>query len=133
MTNRRFNKLEAPENGHYEQRNTQEPIALMPWGGTKGPALETYNLLIEQGVPMSWYYTMFLNPLPSALLEELRSKELVLVPELNYQGQWASTLRSQGVRAEAITQYTGLPFKVGDLASRVKDKINSTQKGMVRV
>ena len=133
MTNRRFNKLELLKNGHYEQRNTQEPIALMPWGGTKGPALETYNLLIEQGVPMSWYYTMFLNPLPSALLEELRSKELVLVPELNYQGQWASTLRSQGVRAEAITQYTGLPFKVGDLANRIKDKIKSTQKGMVRV
>ena len=39
---------------------------------------------------------MYLNPLPTALLEELRSKELVLVPELNYQGQWASVLQVPG-------------------------------------
>ena len=133
MTERRFNKLKLLSNGSYESRNAEEPIALMPWGGSKGPALEAYDELTEQGVNLAWYYTMYLNPLPSALLEELRSKELVLVPELNYQGQWASVLRSQGVKAEAITQYTGLPFKVRDLVKRVGGKVKSMQKGMVTV
>ena len=133
MTERRFNKLNLLTNGHYESRNTEESIAIMPWGGSKGPALEAYEELTEQGVELGWYYTMFLNPLPSALLEELRSKELVIVPELNYQGQWASVLRSQGVKAEAITQYTGLPFKVRDLVKRVGEKMKSFQKGMVTV
>ena len=84
---------------------------------------------------MTWAGTTpcFLNPLPSDLLEELRSKELVLVPELNYQGQWASVLRSQGVKAEAITQYTGLPFKVRSLVKRVGGAVKSIQKGMVTV
>ena len=133
MTERRFNKLKLLEDGTYEGKNTQESIAVMPWGGSKGPAQEAYNLLTEQGVPIGWYYTMYLNPLPPKLLEELRQKELVLVPELNYQGQWASILRSHGVKAEAITQYTGLPFKVRDLTRRIKEIVKSSQKRMVGV
>ena len=62
------------------------------------------------------------QPLPPALLEELRSKELVLVPELNYLGQFSGWLRQQGVNAESITQITGLPFKVGDLVTRVRER-----------
>jgi len=66
------------------------------------------------------------------MLEELRKKDLVIVPELNYQGQFASILRSMGVKAEAITQYTGLPFKVRDLVSQVKEMIGASQKEMVQ-
>jgi len=53
------------------------------------------------------------------------------VPELNYMGQFASVLRSQGVKAEAITQYTGLPFKVRELASRIRDRVGTQQKESV--
>ncbi|MDP6511932.1 MAG: hypothetical protein QF878_01900, partial [SAR202 cluster bacterium] len=60
-----------------------------------------------------------------------RSKDLVLVPELNYMGQLASVLRSYGVNAEAITQYTGLPFKVRDLVSRIRDRVGTQQKESV--
>lgn len=133
MTERRFNKLKLLEDGTFESENSAEPFALMPWGGTKGPAREAFNQLSAEGVPIGWCYTMFLNPLPPALLKELLSKELVLVPELNYQGQWASLLRSYGVKAEAITQYTGLPFKVRDLAKRVKERVDAHRRRMVQV
>ena len=132
MTERRFSKLKLLEDGSYERDMPEESIVLMPWGGSKGPALEAYNTLKAQGVPIGWCYTMFLNPLPTKLLDELKRKELVIVPELNYQGQFASILRSQGVRAEAITQYTGLPFKVRDLVKRVTHMVNSSHKEMVR-
>ena len=118
MTERRFSKLKLLEESEYERDRAEEPVVMMPWGGSKGPGQEAYNALKERGVPVGWAYTMFLNPLPPALLDELRQKELVIVPELNYQGQFAGILRSQGVRAEAITQYTGLPFKVRDLVNR---------------
>ena len=65
----------------------------------------------------------------------LRQKDLVLVPELTYLGQFSSILRSEGVRAEAITQYTGLPFKVSDLVAQVSDRassINHKQKVSTR-
>ena len=65
-------------------------------------------------------------------MAELKKKELVIVPELNYQGQFASILRSHGVRAEAITQYTGLPFKVRDLVSKVTEMTQSFSKEMAR-
>ena len=74
---------------------------------------------------------MQLHPLPPKLLEELRQKELVIVPELNYQGQFSSLLRSLGVRAESITQYTGLPFKVRDLVKDISEMANLQQKRMV--
>ena len=119
MTERRFSKLKLLEEASYESDNTAARIALMPWGGSKGPVREAYDALREQGLDIAWYYTMYLNPLPPLLLDELLSKDLVIVPELNYQGQWATILRSLRVKAEAITQYTGLPFKVSDLIARV--------------
>ena len=131
MTERRFSKLKLLEENEYEAENADESVVVMPWGGSKGPALEAYNQLREQGVPVGWYYTMLLSPLPPQMLEELRQKELVIVPELNYQGQFSGILRAQGVKAESITQYTGLPFKVHDLVERITEMSNSHRKEMV--
>jgi 2-oxoglutarate ferredoxin oxidoreductase subunit alpha len=132
MTQRRFSKLKLLEEDSYECDKSDETVVLMPWGGTKGPALEAYNLMKESGVPIGWYYTMFLNPLPPKMLEELRQKELVIVPELNYQGQFGNVLRSLGVKAESITQYTGLPFKVSNLVSQITAMAKASQREMVR-
>ena len=131
MTERRFGKLRLLEDGTYECKHPEEPIAVMPWGGSKGPMQEAYEVMLEQGLRVGWYYTMQLHPLPPKLLEELQQKELVLVPELNYQGQFASVLRSLGVRAEAMTQYTGLPFKVTDLVHRVTERVQAHKDGAV--
>jgi 2-oxoglutarate ferredoxin oxidoreductase subunit alpha len=132
MTQRRFSKLKLLEEDSYERDKPEEPVALLPWGASKGPVLEAYNAMKESGVPIGFYYTMFLNPLPPKLLEELRQKELVIVPELNYQGQFSSILRSLGVRAESITQYTGLPFKVRDLVNRVTERADACRRETVR-
>ena len=133
MTERRFSKLKLLEDGTYESRNADCPVALMPWGGSKGSTLEAFNQLEAEGESLGWHYTMFLNPLPTKLLEELKQKELVLVPELNYQGQFSSILRSYGVRAESITQYTGLPFKVRELVARIREKVSLHRKEGVTV
>ncbi len=131
MTQRRFGKLKLLEDGEYESVNPENPIAVMSWGGSKGPAWEAYNQLMEEGEKLAWYFTMYLHPLPPELLKELQQKELVIVPELNYQGQFASILRSQGVRTASITQYTGLPFKVRELVTEIKEIAKSHKKGMV--
>ncbi|MSQ12120.1 MAG: 2-oxoacid:acceptor oxidoreductase subunit alpha [Dehalococcoidia bacterium] len=132
MTERRFSKLKLLESANYESKHPEHAIAVMPWGGSKGPAAEAYQRLEASGLPVGWYYTMELNPLPPKLIEELRTKELVLVPELNYLGQFASVLRSNGIRAEAITQYTGLPFKVRDLVRRITERIETVQNKKVK-
>ena len=128
MTKRRFGKLKLLDDGSYESRNEDAAIAVMPWGGSKGPALEAYEKLAAEGENLGWFYTMYLNPFPPGLIEELKKKDLVLVPELNYQGQLSSILRSHEVKAESITQYTGLPFKVRDLADRIVERIRTDRK-----
>ena len=132
MTERRFGKLKLLEDDDYESENESQPIAVMTWGGSKGPTREAYNALISQGERLAWYFTMQLHPLPPRLLEELMSKDLVIVPELNYQGQFSSILRSQGVRAESVTQYTGLPFKVRHLVKSISEMANSHKEGLVK-
>ena len=128
MTNRRFNKFNLLKNGSYEKLNEEAEICLMPWGGSKGPSLEAYNLLVEEGVDLGWYYTMFINPLPEKLVEELKGKKLVLVPELNYQGQFSYFLRSHQINAHSLTQYTGLPFKVSDLRNKITNALDDKRK-----
>ena len=132
MTQRRFGKLSLLEDGPYESEHQSEPIAVMTWGGSKGPTREACDNLLDQGHRIGWYFTMQLNPMPPRLLEELRQKELVIVPELNYQGQFSSILRSLGVRAESITQYTGLPFKVRSLVKDIPELARSYTRRMVR-
>ena len=66
---------------------------------------------------------MYIHPMPEEMLNALKEKDLVIVPELNYLGQYSSVLRAEGINAVSITQYTGLPFKVRDLVSRINELI----------
>ena len=131
MTTRRFSKLELLNDGTYESEKTDASVAVMPWGGSKGPSLGAWRELAAAGADLGWYYTMYLNPLPDGLADELRAKELVIVPELNFMGQFSAYLRSLGIRAESITQITGLPFKVKDLTQSISDKAGIEQKESV--
>ncbi|MBH42898.1 MAG: hypothetical protein CL787_05195 [Chloroflexi bacterium] len=132
MTERRFSKLKLLEDDNYESENTESPVAVMTWGGSKGATREAFNALMSQGQSIGWYYTMQLNPLPPKLLEALRSKELVIVPELNYLGQFSSILRSKGVNAKSITQYNGKPFKVSDLINWITDLVKSHDEEFIK-
>ena len=123
MTERRFSKLSLLNDGTYESENEESDIVVMPWGGTKGPAYEAYNNLKVDGCEVGWMYTMYIHPMPEEMLEKLRTKKLVIVPELNYMGQFSSVLRSEGINAVSITQYTGLPFKVNHLVEKIKSLI----------
>ncbi len=119
LTHRRFGKLSLLSDEAYEIEHEQSPVVIMPWGATKGVAYEAFLALRKRGLNIGWAYTMVLNPLPTKLHEFLKQKELVIVPELNYQGQWSGLLRWRHVRAESITQYTGMPFKTGELTERI--------------
>ena len=123
MTTRRFSKIDLLKDGDYENENAGASVAVMPWGGSKGAALGAWRNLTAEGADLGWFYTMFLNPLPDGLLDELRAKDLVLVPELNYMGQFAYHLRTMGVNAEPITQITGLPFKESYLTEVISRKL----------
>ena len=51
-----FNQLDWPTNltEPQESENESSNIALVPWGGSKGPALDAFNELREEGVDLSF-------------------------------------------------------------------------------
>lgn len=133
LTERRFKKLELLDDSPYELENADLDIVMMPWGSSKGVAREAYDKLRDAGVEIGWVYSLALNPLPRQVLEVLRQKRLVIVPELNYLGQWSALLRVEGVRAESITQYTGTPFRPSDLVDRIAEKVREVAGQRVAV
>ena len=123
LTERRFKKLDLLDDAPYEIENPDAEIVIMTWGSSKGPSREAYERLQNEGnTEIGWVYSVALNPLPAKVKAALSGKR-ILVPELNYQGQWSALLRQDGFDAVSITQYTGLPFKPGDLVKRIKDAI----------
>lgn len=132
MTTRRFNKLKLLENEKFEVINSNSSVVIMPWGGSKGSAYEAFQEIRDSVEDLGWYYTMYLNPLNPELINQLKKKELVLVPELNFQGQFAMILRIHGINAKAITQFTGLPFKVGDLILSFRNEIAAYRNEIVK-
>ena len=133
LTHRRFKKIDLLDDAPVEIGNEGAGVYIMPWGSSKGPAQEAYERLLEMGHEVGWVYSMALNPLPETVKSVLADAELVLVPELNYLGQWSAILRQHGYRAESITQYTGLPFKPSTLVDLIEARLVSQreQKGLV--
>ncbi len=134
LTERRFKKLELLKDAHYEIEDEGATAMIMSWGSSKGPAREAYERLKADGVDVGWLYSMALNPLPDEMKDALSRANLVIVPELNFMGQWSAVLRQHGYRAESVTQYTGLPFKPATLVERIAARVAElrTEKGMVR-
>ncbi len=119
LTERRFNKLKLLDGAHYEIENEDNKIILAPWGSSKGPAREAYERLLDSGIDIGWAYSVALNPLPEKIFEVLSKAEKVIVPELNFQGQWSALLRQDGINAESIVKYDGTPFRPGELVSKI--------------
>ena len=133
LTHRRFDKMQLLNDAPYEIENEDASILIMPWGSSKGPAREAYETLLDAGEDVGWIYSMALNPLPEEVKSVLASADRVLVPELNYLGQWSAILRQHGYRAESITQYTGLPFKPSTLVEMISARLSESrvEKGFV--
>ena len=123
LMERRFRKLDLLDGAHYEIENADAEVIIMPWGSSKGPAREAYDRLRERGENVGWLYSVALHPLPGDIKDALNLADKIIVPELNYLGQWSALLRQDGYRAESITQYTGLPFRPSDLVKLIGERI----------
>jgi 2-oxoglutarate ferredoxin oxidoreductase subunit alpha len=125
MTEKRFKKLEgilakAPPAHQYGDPSAD--IGFLTWGSTFGEVTEAIDRLAAQGIKAHALAPRLLWPLPTHQIDPfLRGKRVVIVPEVNYTGQFANILKShyQDVEFTRLNVYGGQPFSVARIVEAV--------------
>jgi 2-oxoglutarate/2-oxoacid ferredoxin oxidoreductase subunit alpha len=124
MTEKRFRKYEAaagdaPEAVTYG--NPDAEIGIVTWGSTAGAAIEAIDRLREEGIDAALVAPKMILPLPDAQLGEFMKKKHIIIPEVNFRGQFADIVQAKYPRPIArINVYGGRPILVSKLVEAVK-------------
>jgi 2-oxoglutarate ferredoxin oxidoreductase subunit alpha len=125
MTDKRFKKFyaaaaEAPEATTYG--DPQAPIGIVTWGSTAGVAIEAIDILKEEGINACMVAPKMLLPLPDQQLGEfMRTKLHIVIPEVNFRGQFANLVMGKYPRqAVRVNVYGGRPMLVDKLVEAVR-------------
>ena len=129
---KRYRKLESalPDIeawGMYEQFGDDDAaLGIIGWGSTLGPVREAVARAKENGIPVAVFYPKALFPLPDARLKAfLEKRQAVIVPEMNFTGQFAGMLRaraqSYGIERPIVklNQYGGTPLTMRQVYEQV--------------
>lgn len=120
MTDKRFQKFQAAEHDAPEAvtyGNPNAEVGIVTWGSTTGVAIEAIDTLAAEGVAVCLVAPKMLLPLPDEQLGEfLRSKKYIVVPEVNYRGQFADIVQAKYPRPVVrVNVYGGRPMLVSEL------------------
>src|SRR5207237_5700801 len=93
MTEKRFRKLDgvlAKAPAAHEYGDPTAEIGFLTWGSTLGVVIEAIDRLAAQGLKAHALAPRMVWPLPTQQLDPfLEGKRLIIVPEVNYTGQFA--------------------------------------------
>ncbi len=115
MSEKRWRKYDALRSSRAYVRRFGDPsakVGIICWGTTAGAGRGAIHLARQEELPLAMLQVQMLSPLPvDAIQEFIDSVEIVLVPEANYQGQFAKLIQAEmGVRVHSFVQYDGMPF-----------------------
>lgn len=128
MSRKRHDKLESalkhPDLTCYKRFGDEGrvDVGILGWGSTFGECLEAMYKAQSEGIKCAAFKVVMLSPFPvaavSAFMDDCRQ---VLVPEGNYQGQFARLIQSHLARpVTSLTRPTGAPVKVEDILTEVR-------------
>ena len=125
MTEKRFSKLElarkaAPDAHYYGDQDAD--VGILCWGSAWGTVVEAVDAAAAKGLRVAAMAPRQVWPLPDhQLLPFIESKRVVLVPEMNYSGQFAQLMRARYLRdLVSITDYSGGVFTVARLVQEIE-------------
>ncbi len=127
MTVKRFRKLAAIEDDPLTQNlcsyfgKGNADIGVVTWGSSAGPVEEAIREAQRLGISVRAIVPKVLNPLPHAELRAFFSEvRRVIVPELNFVGQFASHLRSTyRVPTTSLTKIKGVPLEPSEIVAKI--------------
>ncbi len=111
--------------GLYEKFGDDDAeIGIVGWGSTIGPVREAVDLAHEQGIKVAVFYTKMIFPLPARLLSEfIEKRETIIVPEMNFTGQFARMIQAEFWReVVSLRKYGGVPFAAREIYQKIKEE-----------
>lgn len=125
MTRKRFRKLELAAQDAPPAHQHGDPaaeIGIITWGSSWGPVVEAIDRLASDGIKVHAIAPRQLWPLPDLQIGPfMEQKRVVLVPEVNYTGQFADLLATRYRRElHRVNIYGGQPFRVADIIQAVQ-------------
>ncbi len=97
-------------------------VGILGWGSTFGEILETMYEAQSEGIRCSAMKVVMLSPLPLESLREFFADcREILVPELNYEGQFANLVSGAlGKPVTRLNRATGTPMVVAEILEEVR-------------
>ena len=128
MSRKRHEKLKAalshPDFTVYKRFGDegQVDVGILGWGSSFGECLEAMFLARREGIRCAALKVVMLSPFPvDAVTAFLDDCGAVLVPELNYQGQFAQLVQAETCRpVHRYNRVTGTPLRVEDIYAEVR-------------
>ena len=128
MTQKRFRKFnsvlsEAPAPEISITGKAKFDIGVISWGSSAGAAHEAVIAAQKQGINASSFSSMMISPYPEKALIEFSDKcKKILIPELNFSGQFARFAASILKRpVERLNFITGRPMASEDILQKIRD------------
>ncbi len=107
-------------------------VGILGWGSTFGEILETMHEAQAKGISCSAMKVVMLSPLPiKEIMEFVKDCNQILIPELNYEGQFAQLISGNiGRSVTKISCATGSPMVIEEILLEVErlSKIAQTSK-----
>jgi 2-oxoglutarate ferredoxin oxidoreductase subunit alpha len=97
-------------------------VGILAWGSTFGEALEAMLEARREGIRCAAMKVVMLSPLPvDAIRSFCDDCREILVPELNYQGQFANLVTAATARAvHRLNRVSGRPMHVEDIVMEIR-------------
>jgi len=129
MMNKRYRKVETARRELSEWDlivrwgDPDAKIGILGWGTSQGVVKEAMEQAASEGIVTDAMYTKVLLPMPDHDIRQfLIGKEAIIVPELNYTGQFAKVVEHRyNVEVIRLNKYTGMPFRRSDVYDKIVD------------
>jgi 2-oxoglutarate ferredoxin oxidoreductase subunit alpha len=97
-------------------------VGILGWGSTFGEILEAMFAAQNEGIRCSAMKVVMLSPLPKGRIEAFMDDcGTVLIPELNYEGQFANLISGAlGRPVTKLTRSTGTPMQVEEILAEIR-------------
>jgi len=127
MNQKRYKKFQAVEsiaNELVKRYGVEHPeIGIIGWGSSEGVIREAVQMAIDKGYSVGALHPKILYPLPLVRLREfIEGTKAIIIPELNFTGQFATLLRKRFVLDFIqLNKTIGLPFTPQEIVDKVEE------------